>query len=321
MTTTFPVVRAYDSADEEAWEDVIARSSNGTMLHARRFISYHGDRFQDRSLVLEDSHGRVAGVFPAAADPAEPGTITSHPGLTYGGLVHDGSIRGESLIGSLEAIAREYRGHGFLRLRYKAVPAIYERCPAGDDIYALFRLGAGWRRCDLSATIDLHHRGRVSTRRLRSLRRAALAGVSVAEDWCRIGPFWQILELNLARRHRTAPAHTLDEIDLLHTRFPRDIRLITASIGDEMVAGGVFFLAGPVLHMQYSAATDRGRDISATDSVMDTAIARAGELGCRFFDFGISTVDDGQILNSELYHFKASFGAGGTTCNHYVLDL
>jgi hypothetical protein len=291
------------------------------MLHTRRFISYHGARFDDRSLVLEDDHGHVVAILPAAVDPAEPGTVSSHPGLTYGGLLHDGSVRGESLLGCMEAIAAEYRCRGFRRLRYKAVPSIYERGPSGDDIYGLFRMGARWHRCDLSAAIDLSRRGRISGRRARSHKRAERAGLPVEVDWRNISEFWRILELNLAKRYGTTPVHTIEEINLLHERFPDEIVLVTAGRAGHLVAGGVFFLAGHVLHMQYTAVTDEGRAVSATDLVMERGITMASERGCRYFDFGISTVDGGWGLNQDLYYFKVSFGAGGAVYNHYEVDL
>jgi hypothetical protein len=316
-----PIVTAYAAADADAWDGLVGRSCNGTFMHTRRFISYHGDRFRDRSLVLTDRRGNVTGVFPAAADPADPGLVVSHPGLTYGGLVHDGSVRGESMIGAIGAIAGHYRAAGYQRLRYKAVPSIYHTVPAADDHYALFRLGARRHRSDLSATVDLASRGRVTQRRLRSRKQAEAAGVRTREDWALVADFWPVLEQNLARRHGARPVHSLAEIQLLHDRFGDEITLISAMIGDELVGGTVLFAAGPVLHMQYTATTQAGRDSFATDLVMEQAIGTAAERGFRFFDFGTCTVDEGRDLNQDLYGFKVSFGAGGVVYDHYELGL
>ena len=314
-------VRSYEPELAETWDDLIRRSCNGTILHTRRFISYHGDRFRDWSLVLEDRRGKVVGVFPAAQDPSDPEVVVSHPGLTYGGLVHDGSVRGASMIGVLEEIAGRYRSLGCCRLRYKAVPAIYHVAPAEDDLYALFRLGARRYRSDLSATIDLSHRARVSQRRVRSRKRAEVEGVTAEDAWGEIASFWQILEWHLDSRYGVAPVHALAEIELLHDLFPDEIILIAAKIGAELVGGTVLFLTGPVLHMQYTATTEDGRAKFVTDLVMERAIDLGRQLGCRFFDFGSSTVDQGWSLNQGLYQFKVSFGAGGVVYDHYELDL
>lgn len=316
-----PAVRSYGCADAGVWEDLLGRSCNGTFLHSRRFVSYHGDRFRDRSLLLEDRRGRVIGVFPAAESPTDHQMIISHPGLTYGGVVHDGSVRGASMIAALEGISQHYRGLGYNKLRYKAVPAIYHSAPAEDDLYALFRLGARRYRSDLSATIDLSNRGQVTQRRARSRRRALAEGVSTEEGWDEIAAFWHVLEHNLGRRHGVSPVHTLDEVRMLHDRFPEEIMLIVSRLSGEVVGGAVLFAVGPVLHMQYTATTERGRDTFATDPVMEQAIELALKRRCRFFDFGVCTVDEGRSLDHDLYRFKVSFGAGGVIYEHYELDL
>jgi hypothetical protein len=316
-----PAIRSYDAADAEAWEDLIGRSCNATFLHTRRFISYHGDRFRDRSLILEDPRGHVVGVFPVAESPTAPQMLISHPGLTYAGIVHDGSVHGASMLGVLGDITEHYRRLGYQKLRYKAVPAIYHSRPAEDDLYALFRLGAHPYRKELSATIDLSNRGRVSQRRVRSRKRAVAQGVWTEETWDEIAPFWRVLEQNLAHRHGVSPVHSLAEIQMLHDRFPQDILLIVARIASKLVGGAVMFAADLVMHMQYTATTERGREALATDLLMEHAIELGAKRACRFFDFGVSTNNEGQSLDQDLYRFKASFGAGGVIYEHYELDL
>ena len=314
-------VRGYTPQNAEAWEDLVTRSCNGTFMHTRRFLSYHGDRFCDRSVLVEDRKGRVVGVLPAAENPSRPGVIVSHPGLSYGGLVHDGSVRGASMISALRDIADHYRRLGYGHLCYKAVPALYHTEPADDDLYALFRLEARRYRSDLSAAIYLDHRGRVTQRRLRSRRAAEAAGVSTEESWNDIDGFWRILEANLARRHDTSPVHSLAEIRLLHELFPEEIILITSRVGEVLAGGTVLFAAGPAMHMQYTATTDHGRAACVTDLVMEHAIDLARRRGCRIFDFGVSTPHEGWYLDEGLYEFKVSFGAGGVVHEHYKIDL
>jgi hypothetical protein len=314
-------VRGYADGDAAAWEGLVARSCNGTFLHTRSFITYHRDRFADRSLVVEDRRGKIVGVLPAAQDLADAELVASHPGLTYGGVVHDGSLRGAPMISALELAAAHYRDQGYRRLRYKAIPTIYHSQPADDDLYALFRLGARRYRCDLSATIDLGNRAKPASSRAQRRRRAEAAGVTIEVDWGEIEGFWRVLEENLARRHGAAPVHSLDEINMLYERFPDDIMLVAAKIGDTVVGGTILFSAGPVLHSQYTATSEQGRATFAVDPVYDSAIELGVKRGSRYFDFGTSTVDEGKALNQDLYQFKVSFGAGGAVYDHYELEL
>jgi hypothetical protein len=43
--------------------------------------------------------------------------------------------------------------------------------------------------------------------------------------------------------------------------------------------------------------------------------------GKDYFDFGISTEDDGRYLNAGLMKNKESYGARATVCDWYSLDL
>jgi len=313
-------VRHYLESDTSKWDELVNRSMNGTFLHSRRYLSYHADRFEDRSVLVEDGSGRLVGVLPAAVDPADAKTVISHPGLTYGGLVHAGRIAGQTTIAALGEITGLLAAEGFERFLYKAVPYIYQRVPAGDDLYALHRLGARHYRCDLSSTIDLENRGPVEHGRHYRQGRAERAGVTIGERWEDIGPFWDVLGENL-RRHGVSPTHSLSEVERLHELFPEEIRLLCGTAGDEVFTGALLFLTPLVVHAQYIASSEKGRKISAADAVIGAAIDRASAAGHRYFDFGISTEDEGRVLNQSLYEFKTSFGAGGVVHDHFELLL
>lgn len=313
-------VRAFRAEDADAWDAFCADCLQSTLLHTRRFLSYHGDRFVDQSLIIEEDGGWV-GLFPAAESPQDQTVIVSHPGVTYGGVLHQGRLQGARLLSAFEMIAAHYASRSPIKLLYKAVPAFYHRVPAQDDLYALFRLGAQRGRCDLSSTIDLHTRLPASQRRRRSLKKAAKAGVSVIEGRENLERLWQVLADNLARKHGVEPVHSLAEIELLADRFPGEIRCICAALDHQVVAGTVLFVTPTAFHAQYIAASEVGYDVSALDAVFEYCIAVAVQQGRRWFDFGISTEKGGTVLNDGLYGFKSEFGGGGMVHEFYELDL
>lgn len=315
--------RAFTPDDAERWDAFCAGALNATFLHTRRFLSYHGGRFADRSLVLEDDAGRWLGVLPAAADPSDARTVVSHPGLTYGGVLQKGGLRGEAMLDAFAAAAAHWReGQGHRTLRYKAVPRIYHRAPADDDLYALFRLGAPRVRCDLSSTVDLAHPLPVGERRRRTLKKALAAGVAVEEGGAALAAeLWPVIEAVLAARHDTRPVHSLAEIDTLIGRFPEAIRVVAARHEKRVVAGTVLFIAGETTHTQYLSSDETGQALGALDLVIDAQIRAARERGARWFDFGISNEDQGRTLNHGLHRYKSEFGAGGTVHEFFELDL
>ena len=306
MITPFTPDRAAE------WDDVVERSVNGTFLHSRRYLGYHGDRFADRSVFVGDA------VFAAAEDPGDPTRVVSHPGITYGGLVHDGGLRGEAMVEALAAVASHYREAGYRALRYKAIPAIYHREPAQDDLYALFRLGARLYRRDLSATVEIGAQTQPRSDRRRNPRTAVKRGASVSHDPGRLDDFWAVLTGSLASRHSTKPVHTAGEMRMLMELFPDRISLETVLLDGNVVAGTVHYRTDRVLHCQYSAASPAGAKAYALDLAFAEAIACCE---APFYDFGVSTESEGTVLNASLYDFKTSFGARGTVCDFYELTL
>lgn len=314
-------VAAYDPADADAWDALVRASVNGTFLHTRRYLGYHGDRFADASVVVRDARGRLTGVLPAARDPGDASVVTSHPGITYGGLVHDGSIRGEAVIDVLREAAAIWRESGFATLRYKAVPYVYHRVPAGDDLYALFRLDARRYRCDLSATLDLGEPPRHNRNRRRNLDNARAAGVRVVSGHEHLSAFWPVLTANLRDRFGVDPVHSLAEIETLAALFPDEIECQAVLLGDDLVGGVVLYKTPRVVHPQYSAASPRGREVWALDAAFAAGIEAARAAGARYYDFGNSNEQGGRVLNTSLYAYKVAHGGGGVPYEFYEWAL
>ena len=114
--------------------------------------------------------------------------------------------------------------------------------------------------------------------------------------------------------------HTAEELALLARRFPQNIRLFTGSLAGELVGGVVIYETPWVAHAQYIGATDEGRAAGVTDAIVDHLVSDVYATK-RFFDFGISTYDNGRMLNEGLARNKESFGGRTVVYDHYVVDL
>ena len=314
-------ISPYGEQDGPEWDELIVKCPMATFLHTRRFLSYQGDRFRDVSLILKDGEGKTVGLLPAAIDPQVDRRVVSHPGITFGGLLHVGNLVGDRMIEAFEDLMRYYREQGMASLRYKAVPSIYHQSPSGDDLYALFRLGALRTRCDLSCAIDLANRHEPSSRRKRGLKKALRSGVEVVEGERFIEGFWRALEENLERKIAQKPVHTTDEIRYLASLFPENIKFIVGLLNGQVVAGVTLFSSRAVTHAQYIASNATGHDVSALDAVFEHAIRQTQAEGRRYFDFGTSNRNEGQYLSSSIHQFKTEFGGGGVAHEFYDIDL
>lgn len=312
-------VVVFDADQEDAWDQFCSNSINSTFQHSRLFLNYHKNRFRDASVLLLEE-GKLVGVFPAAIKPDDDLVVVSHPGATYGGIIHQGRLLGKRMIDAIASLSKHYAQCGYRRLQYKVVPHIYTSVPAQDDIYALYSLGASLVRCDLSCCIDLRNRRKPSTRRKRGLKKA-LGLVSLSDDINKLDELWSVTAQNLSRKHDASPVHSIDELLQLNKCFPDRIHLSAAVINNHVEAGVIFFSTPSVWHAQYIASSETGYDTSALDAVFDHAISRAQQGGVRYFDFGTSNEEQGRVLNAGLYQFKSEFGGGGLAHEYYEMTL
>ncbi len=311
-------VLPYCSEDATAWDNLVRAAKTGTFLQTRQFLSYHGDRFRDCSLVVKDESLRA--VLPAAQDLGQPTRVVSHPGLTFGGLIYRQPPGLETLERVWKMVLGRYRRAGFEALIYKPVPFIYQQTPWMDDLWVLQGLGARLVGCQLSATIDLAHRAALSGSKKKSLKKAARMNLTL-QVGATLENFWPVLVENLAARYQTQPVHSLAEISQLQSWFPDQIECVVAYQGTEVLAGVVLFIYPQAVHVQYAAATELGFVCCAQDFVYDHCIHWAQERGFRYFDFGTNNQQWGRVLNDTLYQSKHGHGAGSTTHEFWQVEL
>lgn len=310
------MIRPYAPSDAAIWDGFVDRSKNGTFLFRRGFMDYHADRFTDASTLVTDKTGRLLALFPASRSGPR---ITSHAGLSYGGMVCDETMLSPLAIDIFAAWFTHALSQGAEEIIYKAVPPIYHRMPADEDRYALFYHGAALYRRDMTQTVELAAQGPVQERRRRGMKKAKKSGLRVGESG-EIDAFWHVLAENLASRHQLRPVHTSDELRLLQGRFPEAIRLFAVHDGERLCAGTLLFCCGPTIHAQYIAATEEARARGALDLLFGTLLDLFRPQA-RFFDFGNSNEGEGCYLNRGLTEFKEGFGARGIVQDFFRIDL
>lgn len=310
-------ISPYTPACQEAWDRFVAAARNAVFLFYRGYMDYHADRFVDHSLLFYRD-GRLAALLPASLHDAGR-TVVSHGGLTFGGVLSGPDMKAAPMLELFGGLCRYLRERGVARLLYKAVPHIYHDAPAEEDSYALFRAGARLYRRDVTTTVALGRRLPFQERRRRGIKKARAAGVVVrqAPD---LAAFWPVLEENLRQRRGVRPVHSLAEMQLLRGRFPDNIKLFAAYRGDALLAGVVVYEHRRVAHAQYISAGEEGKRLGALDLVFDHLISEHYR-GHDYFDFGISTEGQGQVLNVGLAEQKEGFGGRALVHDFYELDL
>ena len=211
---------------------------------------------------------------------------------------------------------------GIKKIVYKKIPYIFCSQPTEEDEYALFKCGGKLLKVEPSTALFFEDPLGMATLRKRKIKKAQKEGVIVVEssDKSDYERFIEIQNDILTTRHGVKAVHTSDEIFLLHSRFPMEIKLYFASLDGEMLGGTIIFVYRNAIHTQYMCSNDTGRDLGALDLVIGTVIEQYKD-SKKWLDFGISSEDNGHIFNEGLTSQKEGFGGRTVTYKTWEIDI
>lgn len=306
----------YDSSAKSAWDNFVRNTKNGHFFFQRDYMEYHQDRFDDFSLIVLDDEKKILAIFPANR---RDGVMYSHQGLTFGGFLVDDKMKTETMLNIFECLVEFLKNERITKLIYKCIPHIYHIKPSEEDRYALFRHEAKLIRRDVTSTIDLNEPVRYSKGRKWTVNKAKKETIELIES-TDYEVFWQLLTDVLEANHNTAPVHTMSEMQYLASSFPKNIRLFLAKKEDVLLSGALIFENKHIVHTQYLANSEAGREMGALDLLLDYLI-REIYADKKYFDFGISNEDGGKVLNTGLIAQKEGFGARAVVHDFYELEI
>lgn len=310
-------VERFAGSSRGDWDDYVLHSRNGTFLFLRGYMEYHQDRFEDHSLIFRDEGGcAIAALLPATRRGA---VLDSHGGLTYGGVVSDATMTASRMVELFGSLVEYLRRESFTHLRYRAIPHIYHRIPAEEDLYALARFGARVVQRATLSVLDARHPLEPQSRRRRGARKAVRAGLECRESEA-FEPFWELLTRVLFETYGARPVHSLEEIVLLRSRFPDNIRLFGCFQDGTLVAGVLIYESPAVARAQYIASAEAGKRLGGLDLLFQYLLREVFP-GKPYLDLGTSDAAGGLDLNHGVLEFKESLGARTVVQDTYELPV
>ena len=303
------------SADKQSeWDSFVERSFNATFLFYRNYMDYHSDRFTDCSLMVYRD-GKLISLIPANRDGD---TFHSHGGLSYGGFVIGDRVGAKLMLDIFELWLTKLKQDGFDSIIYKPVPVYFHRSPCEFDIYAMFRHNFEISRREISTMVKIEG-AKIKSNRKNGYNLAKKSGLTfeLSEDF---DTFVDIANERLEEKYDTKCVHTADELRLLHSRFPDNLKLHGAFLDGKMLGGSVLYLINNTLHAQYLYTNEEGRNLRTLD-FMIVSILRDLYPTYDYFDFGKSTEEGGQYLNEQLIKTKEEFGGTSICYDTYRLNL
>ncbi|WP_010136949.1 GNAT family N-acetyltransferase [Ochrovirga pacifica] len=308
-------VVAYTADKKQEWNAFVAASKNGTFLFDRNFMDYHSHRFTDASVLIYHQQKLVA-LFPANCCDQK---IYSHQGLSYGGMILSKKEKYSLGMQIFQALLKHYWQAGFQHLELKEIPSIYHKYPSDEVLHWLFLCKAKLFRRDSLSVINLQHPLFFSRDRKAGVKRGVKHKLEVKEVTA-FDAFWnQILIPNLQQKHQAKPVHTLEEINLLKSRFPHTIRQFNVYYKGQIVAGTTIFETHKVAHSQYISGNADKNELGSLDFLHDYLVKKVFK-NKDYFDFGISNEAHGTKVNTGLMYWKESFGARTVTQDFYSVE-
>jgi hypothetical protein len=308
-------VEKYTKENRLAWDTFISGAKNATFLFARDFMEYHSDRFTDYSLLVYKDDLLYA-VLPANIVGDK---LYSHKGLTYGSLVLSKSAKLLYTFEAFKALLAFLDAKAISTLELRNIPTFYNTMPSDELSYFLFKANATLIKRDALMVIDTSTKIKFQKNRREGINKAKRNGLTIAVDDNFEG-FWnEILIPNLQQKHGVAPVHSLEEIQLLAAKFPDHIKQVNVYKDNVIVAGTTLFLTKTTIHPQYVSGNSDKNAFGSLDLAYDYIINHF-DSSKRYFDFNISSEENGTALNSGLIFWKESCGARTFVADNYLID-
>lgn len=268
-------------------------------------MEYHQDRFDDFSLLVFDEKNNIKALLPANRTGD---VVFSHQGLTYGGIIIDKKCKLSDYIEIIREVLSFLCKQGIHFLEIKVLPSIYAQFPSDELEYLAFLLDAKLTRRDTLSVIDLNSDFKFSQSRKQEISKGKAEEFEIKEVE-EFSEFWnKILIPNLKEKHQSKPVHSLEEITLLKSRFPKNIRQFNIYKENKIVAGTTVFETEKVVHSQYISGNKVLGRLESLDVLHDYLISNVF-VTKKYFDFGISNENQGKNINHGLLFWKESFGA------------
>lgn len=308
-------IKKYSAEYLQDWNTFLETAKNRHFFFFREYMEYHSDRFQDFSLIFYGDNKKIIALLPCSI---EAQTVISHGGLTFGGFIVGKDMSVEMLLKVFDLLLLYLKKNNIHELIYKSMPYIYHQYPSQEDLYVLFKYHAELIRRDVSSAIYLPCRYKYRKGRKCMIKRGYNYGFHMIEsdDY---DSFVSVLNKVLGKYHGCKAVHSAAELRLLKGRFSDNIHLYVAMDGERLMAGTLLFINGDVVHTQYMANSDFGREMGALDCLIDWLITDVYK-DKKWFDFGISTEQQGRFFNTGLAAQKEGFGARAIVHDFYKIN-
>jgi len=307
---------------------ILSENTNGEFINSLKFLEYHPEgRFIDDSIIVVDAcSNTIRGLMMAAQKQGEPAIIVSHPGTTFAGPIIDRKLRIQEVQSVLDVLLTYYEKK-YEVICVKTVPMCYMKQYYGIIDYFLLKRGYVLGMSGLSNVINISNieteddiLKMFSSKRRNQVRKVIRGEKYIFEEKDNIEEeIWQNLNSNLQCKYNAKATHTYEEIIDLRLRYSDRIKVFcTLNHLNVYGAFGLVFKFKNVFHTQYLDVNYEHVGEYPNLFLIMNLIKVALRENYKYFSFGVSTEDEGNVLNTSLYDYKAQFGGGDIILPNYI---
>lgn len=308
-------VQKYQIEHKPLWDAFVESAKNATFLFHRDFMDYHSDRFEDYSLMVykEDT------LFALLPANRKGDTVYSHQGLTYGSFILQEDAKLLDSFQAFKSLLYYLNIQGVSHLDMRIIPSFYNTLPSDELEYFMYKAGAALIKRDVIMLVDFRNKKRFQKNRREGINKAVRNNLRI-EIVTNFEGFWnEILIPNLKGKHEASPVHSLEEITLLASRFPKQILQVNVYKENKIVAGSTVFLTKTTIHPQYVSGNEDKNADGSLDFLYDFLINNWVN-DKYYFDFNTSSEKNGTVLNQGLIFWKETCGARSFVTNNYIVE-
>jgi FemAB-related protein (PEP-CTERM system-associated) len=280
-----------ESAPEE-WTAFVRQHPGATGYHDWKWRDVFKQAFGHESIYLAvRSHGQITGVLPLVLlDSWLFGrSLISLPFVNYGGVLAADPTAARALLDHAARIAEE-RDCRHIELRHTTQQFSDLPCKR-HKVCMVLDLGpapAMWDRLD---------------RKVRNqIRKAQKSGLTIhAGGLDLLDEFYAVFARNM--RDLGTPVYGREFFEQVLTVFPERARVQLVRLGAKAVAAGITYRTGERTEVPWASSVREFNSLCPNHLLYWGAVERAAADGCRIFDFGRSTPNEGT------YRFKEQWGA------------
>jgi serine/alanine adding enzyme len=286
------------------WDGFVHANASATAYHQWGWREVFTGVFGHQCVYLAaKERSTIVGVLPLVVfDSWVFGRFgVSLPFVNYGGVISESDVAAEALLAAAGEVARSRR---LSHIELRHVQARFPRLPAKHHKVAM-NLALPGDHDGLWQQLDRKVRNQV--------RKAEKSDLTVTVGGAELLPdFYSVFAHNM--RDLGTPVYSSRFFAAILTHFPDTCRVFVVRQGSRAIAASMTVRWRDTLEVPWASALRDFRALSPNMLLYWAMLKHAVEIGCRTFDFGRSTPDEGT------FHFKRQWGAEPTPVSwEYVL--